>query len=143
MNTIDTSFIERCIKTLAKALELLKGCDENDIDYDMYRSACIKEFEIILEQTGKLLKKTLIPYFPGSKEADQLVFKDIFRHAALHSIISIEEAGRWLVYRDNRNTTAHDYGQGFAEDTLKLLPQFVTDAKNIVSSLQQQNHDHN
>ncbi len=99
----------------------------------MYRSACIKEFEIILEQTGKLLKKYLKPYFHSSKVVDRLYFKDIFRHACKHGMISIEETERWLQYRDNRNNTAHDYGVSFAEETLILLPQFVIDAKNIVN----------
>ncbi|MEN8219100.1 MAG: hypothetical protein ABFS56_22570 [Pseudomonadota bacterium] len=29
---------------------------------------------------------------------------------------------RWFEYRDNRNNTAHDYGEHFAESTLKLFP---------------------
>ena len=33
--------------------------------------------------------------------------------------------------RDNRNDTAHQYGEGFAETTLKLLPQFIADAKEL------------
>jgi len=37
-------------------------------------------------------------------------------------MITMEEAERWLEYRDNRNDTAHDYGEGFANDTLALLP---------------------
>jgi hypothetical protein len=102
----------------------------------MYRSACIKEFEIILEQSGKLLKKTIRPYFSSSKDADKLVFKDIFRHAALHSLLSADEVDNWLLYRDNRNNTAHDYGAGFAESTLILLPQFITDSNNLVAIIQ-------
>ena len=35
---------------------------------------------------------------------------------------------RWLRYRDNRNDTARDYGEDFAEATLKLLPDFIADA---------------
>ena len=132
---LDTTFIERCILTLEKALGLLKDSDQEDISYDMYRSACVKEFEIILEQAGKLLKKTLKPYHSSSSEADKLVFKDIFRNSAKHGIISINEVDRWMMYRDNRNTTAHDYGVGFAEETLVLLPQFIADAKSLVKSI--------
>ncbi len=138
---IDTTFFERCVKTLEKSLELLNKSDEADIEYDMYRSACVKEFEIILEQAGKLLKKCLRPYFHSSKEVDQLFFKDIFRHAAKHGLISIEETERWLRYRDNRNTTVHDYGAGFAEETLKLLPQFIIDAKNIARVIRETSYD--
>ena len=48
---IDTTYLERCIATLNKALTLLNKANPEDIDYDMYRSASIKEFEIILEQS--------------------------------------------------------------------------------------------
>src|ERR1017187_3154931 len=115
---IDTTYIERCISTLAKAHSLLIQSDPQNIDYDMYRSACVKEFEIILEQCGKLLRKTLKPYFHSSKALDKLVFKDVFRNAVLRSIITDEECERWFQYRDNRNNTAHDYGSNFAEETL-------------------------
>lgn len=81
---IDTSFLKRHIKTLETSLELLNQADPSSITYDMYRSASVKEFEIILEQSGKLLKKVLRPYFSSSKQADRLYFKDIFRHAAHH-----------------------------------------------------------
>lgn len=91
-----------------------------------------------MEQTGKLLKKCLKPYFASSKQVDQLSFKEIFRHAAKHGLISLEEAERWLVYRDNRNDTAHDYGEGFANQTLALLPQFVLDAARIDEMIRRQ-----
>ena len=51
---IDTSFLQRCVKTLERSLELLNSSDKDSIEYDMYRSASVKEFEIILEQSGKL-----------------------------------------------------------------------------------------
>ncbi len=136
---IETDYLERCVNTLDKAYELLLLAQVGDIMYDMYRSACVKEFEIILEQSGKLLKKALKPYFASSKAVDMLVFKDVFRHAALHSIIDIESCERWMQYRDNRNATAHDYGIGFAEETLKLLPQFIIDARNLILAINKQN----
>lgn len=49
--------------------------------------------------------------------------------------MELEETGRWLKYRDNRNSTAHDYGAGFAGETLKLLPGFIDDAKRLVKIL--------
>ena len=87
---------------------------------------------MILEQSCKLLRKILKPYFASSKEADKLNFKDIFRNATLRSLIDVETSERWLVYRDNRNSTANDYGESFANETLVLLPQFIIDAKNLV-----------
>lgn len=138
MNSLNTDFFERCIATLSRAFNGLNQYPRDDDMYDIYRAACVKEFEIILEQTGKLLKKCLKPYFASSKQADQLMFKDIFRQAAKHGLITIDEAERWLVYRDNRNDTAHDYGEGFANQTLTLLPEFIEDARRITEVFRRQ-----
>lgn len=136
---IDTQYLQRCTLTLQKAYNLLQKANKDELDYDMYRSACIKDFEIIIEQSGKLLKKVLKPYFHSSKAVDMLVFKDIFRQAALYSIIDTDTCERWLIYRDNRNSTAHDYGLGFAEDTLTLLPKFIADAQALATAIENQN----
>ncbi len=93
------------------------------------------EFEIIIEQSGKLLRKALKPYFHSSQAVDKLVFKDVFRHALQRAIITTDACERWLQYRDNRNNTAHDYGINFAEETLVLLPQFIKDAADLATAI--------
>lgn len=138
---IDTTYFERCITTLDKALALLLQSDSDSIEYDMYRSASIKEFEIILEQSGKLLRKALKPYFHSPKVVDQLVFKDVFRNAVLRGLLSDEQCERWLEYRDSRNNTAHDYGVSFAEETIKFLPQFILDATELATVIKMQKAD--
>ena len=137
--SLDITYFKRCINTLERAYGLLQGANVEEIEYDMYRSACIKEFEIILEQGGKLLRKVLKPFFHSDKEADKLYFKDIFRQAVLRDLLTAEEVERWLLYRDNRNSTAHDYGVNFAEDTLALLPQFIIDANQLADLISQSN----
>jgi len=132
MPNIDTTYLKRCIYALDKANENLQKYTTDEIEYDIYRSAVIKEFEIILEQSGKLLKKVLKPYFHTSKAVDKLYFKDIFREAGLRSLLSLDEVERWLEYRDNRNTTSHDYGADLANHTLKLMKQFIIDAKRLL-----------
>ena len=62
---------------------------------------------------------------------DATPVKDILSLAATHGIMTLEEIERWFAYRDNRNTTAHDYGKGFAQETLRLLPSFITDVKGL------------
>lgn len=135
MSYIDTTYIERCIAALDKAYSLVQNTEVDTIDYDMYRSACIKEFELILEQSGKLLRKVLKPYYHSPKEVDNMVFKDVFRHAVLRDLLTDEECERWLKYRDSRNNTAHDYGVNFANETLVFLAQFILDASNLVSEI--------
>ena len=132
---LNTDHLKRCIETLKQSIQLLTQKKPDSIEYEIYRNATVKGYELTLETAGKLLKKALKPYFANPKEVDQLVFKDIFRHAAKHGLITIDEATRWFAYRDNRNNTAHDYGIGFAEDTLKLLPTFVEDAQRLKEAL--------
>ena len=131
--SIDTAFLGRCLDTLERALDGLRrhGPDDDDALHEVFRAACVKEFELAPEQSGKLLKKRLRPWFASHRQADRLAFKDVFRHAAKHGLIDADACERWLRYRDNRNDAAHDYGAGFAEATLKLLPGFLADARAL------------
>ena len=128
---LNTEHLGRCIQTLESSVERLQGSEAGSIDYEIYRNATVKGFELALETAGKLLRKALKPYFASSQAVDKLNFKDLFRHAAKHGLVGIEEVERWFAYRDNRNTTAHDYGEKFAEETLRLLPGFIEDAKRL------------
>ncbi len=132
MAAINTDFLTRCIGTLELSLNQLQEHEPGDFIYEVFRSACVKEFEIILEQSGSLMRKRLRPYFASNRQADRLTFKDIFRYAAKHGLISLQACERWFEYRDNRNDTAHLYGENFAETTLALLPRFIEDAKELV-----------
>jgi len=134
---VDATFLRRCLRTLDHALAALARHDPDEIEYDVFRAACVKEFELVLEQSGKLLKKRLAPYFAGNRQADRLVFKDVFRHAVKHGLIDADTCERWLQYRDSRNETAHDYGKAFAEATLALLPGFLADARELADQLEE------
>jgi len=129
--SIDTTFLRRCIASLERALEQLGRPGLDEVMYDIFRAACVKEFELVLEQSGKLLRKRLAAFFASNRQADRLVFKDLFRHAAKHGLLDCDTVERWLQYRDSRNDTAHDYGEDFAETTLRLLPGFLADAKAL------------
>ncbi len=139
--SIDTTFLRRCIASLERAVQEIGRLDDSeDVLYEIYRAACVKEFELVLEQSGKLLRKRLAAYFASNRQADRLNFKDLFRHAARHDLLDTGAVERWLGYRDNRNDTAHDYGEDFAETTLKLLPSFVEDAQALASIIEQSDH---
>lgn len=126
----DVSFYTRSVQTLRKAYQLLIAEVQGSISFDMYRSAFVKEFEIISEQTGKLLRKRLRLFFIPPKSRS-VYFKDLFRHAVQRSLITDEACECWLSYRDNRNSTAHDNRMQFAENTLSLIPSFITDAEQM------------
>lgn len=128
---IQTDHLQRCVDTLESALMFLKATAPETIDYEVYRNAAIKGFELCLEISGKLLKKALKPYFANPSQVDTLVFKELFRHAHKHKLLTDEEVSRWFEYRDNRNNTAHDYGKTFADETPSLVESFLMDVKHL------------
>jgi len=129
---INTDYLSQCLAVLEEAHNQMGKQTPDDILYNVYRSACIKEFEIILEQTGSLLKKRLSDFFASNKNVDRLTFKDIFRYSAKHGLMSLEQSEQWLKYRDKMNNTAHQYGEGFAEEILNILPEFIVSVQEVL-----------
>ena len=132
---LSTEYLNRSIATLEGALQRLSDHQAGEIAYEIYRAACVKQFELILEQSGKLLRKKISAWTPSSRVAAELTFKDVFRTAAQHGLLEADECERWLEYRDSRNDTASEYGEGFAESAVRQLPQFVLDAKSLARRL--------
>ena len=131
MARINTDFLVRCIGELERFLEELERHEPGEFYYDLSRAACVKEFELVLEQSGSLLRRRLRPFFASAGEANRLVFKDLFRYAARVELISPDAAERWFDYRDLRNDTAHLYGEELAETTLRTLHSFIQDAEEL------------
>jgi nucleotidyltransferase substrate binding protein (TIGR01987 family) len=134
---INTDHYARCIRTLDTSLIQLNKAEPESIEYEVFRNAVVKGLELTLETAGKLLCKALKSYTGSPRDVDAMTYKDVLRHAAKHDLISTDEVERWFAYRDNRNNTAHDYGVGFAEETLKLLPAFVADARALEATLRE------
>lgn len=132
---LNTDHLLRCIHTLESSLELLNTAELDSVHYEVFRNAVVKGFELVLETSGKLLRKALKAYGGSSKTVDELVYKDVFRQAGKYGLLSGPEIERWFVYRDNRNNTAHDYGEGFAHETLVLMPSFLIDAYSLEKKL--------
>ena len=105
------------------------------IDQEVFRNAIVKGYELAQETAFKLIKRALKDYGHGGKKLDATPVKELLRLAATHGLMTVEEVERWFAYRDNRNSTAHDYGEGFAKETLVLLPGFVEDAKTLETTL--------
>lgn len=134
--SLNVEHLLRTVSTLEAALEALQQRGNNEVMHDLYRNAAIKSFELSLETAGKLLRKALKAFGGSPREVDKLIFNDVLRHAGKHGMLELVEVERWIQYRTNRNSTAHDYGEGFANETLRLLPGYVTDARTLAISLQ-------
>ena len=138
---IDTSGLRRCIGTLEAAFAHLRREARDGPMRDIFRAACDKEFELVLGIGGSLLRKRVGDFFASDREADRLTFRDAFRHAAKHGLVSAEACERWPQYRDIRNASAHDYGEQFAGTTLELLPAFIADARMLTGAIERPSRD--
>jgi hypothetical protein len=128
---LNTTILETCLDTLAQAYEGIHHLDKDSTAYRIYRSAIVKEFELLLEQAGKLLRKRLRPYVSNASAVESLTFKDVFRTAGKYELLHTDAIERWFTYRDSRNDTANDDGEMLAVKTLELLPTFIEDARDL------------
>ena len=133
--TLNVDHLCRTIDTPAASLDELGRVESGSVQYDLFRNAAIKSFELSLETSGKLLRKALKAFSGSPRQVDRLVFNDVLRSAGKHGLLSLAEVERWLEYRANHNTTAHDYGEQFANETLKLLPLYIEDARTLAKVL--------
>ncbi len=132
---LNTDHLKRCIQTLESSLLLYQQAETGSIHQEIYRNAIIKGYELAQETAFKLIKKALKEYGHGSKTLNATPIKEVLRLAAVHDLMTVAEVERWFRYRDNRNNTAHDYGEVFAVETLGLIPAFLTDINRLIQQL--------
>ena len=134
---INMEHLDRCVGTLKGPWDGLQKYEPGEMLYEKYIAACVKEFEFVLERSGRLLKRRLQPYFASNRQADELYFNDIFRYASKHCLIDDQACERWLAYRACRKETAHEYGEHYAERTLALLPQLIVDVEALTRVIEE------
>jgi len=132
---LNTDHLKRCIQTLRSSLSLYEQAESNSIDREIFRNAIVKGYELAQETSFKLVKKALRDYGHGAQKLDRTPIKEVLRLAATHGLMTLEDVEHWFAYRDNRNNTAHDYGENFANETLKLIPGFIADVTRLEAVL--------
>jgi nucleotidyltransferase substrate binding protein (TIGR01987 family) len=130
-----TEHLARCIGTLEHSVARLRSSAPDTIDYEIYRNAVVKGFELTIETAGSLLRKALKAYLSSPRKVDELTYKDVFRQGARHGLVEPRAVQRWFDYRESRNLTAHDYGQALADETVDGLPEFIADARALQERL--------
>jgi len=134
---LNTDHLNRCIGTLRLSLNFYEQAPADSIDREIFRNAIVKGYELAQETSFKLLKKALRDYGHAARKLDATPIKDLLRLSATHGLMTIEEVERWFAYRDNRNNTAHDYGENFARETLHLIPDFIDDVTRLAAVLRE------
>lgn len=137
MQRLNTEHFDNTLRALESAVSLYKRAQaaNEPIDQEVFRMAIVKGFELAQEVAFKLLRRRLRDYGYGNRALQATPVKELLRLAAQHGLMSLPEVERWFAYRDNRNDTAHDYGEAFANETLALLGPFIEDARALSQRL--------
>ena len=114
---LNTDQLKRGIRTLQSSLELYTRAEAESVEREVFRNAIVKGFELTPETAFKLLKKALKEFGHGARRLDSTPIKELLRLCAAHGMMTVAEVERWFAYRDNRNDTAHGYGEEFARTT--------------------------
>lgn len=124
--TLDSRHMSDRLVTLAVALGVLQTTAPTDPLYEVYRLAVIKSLELTIELNAKLLRKALRTYSGTPRSVDTMTFNETFRAAGQVGIIDTDAVARWLRYRANRNSTAHDYGESSSPKRSCCSPSIST-----------------
>lgn len=140
---LNTDHLKRCIDTVRSSLVFYEKAAADSIEQEIFRNAIVKGYELAQETSFKLLKKALRDYGHSAKKIDTTPIKDLLRLSATHGLMTLDAVERWFAYRDNRNNTAHDYGENFAKETLHLIPGFINDVSQLEAILRQHSSEGN
>ena len=66
---------------------MLNGAQEESMEYEIFRNAVVKGYELALETSGKLLRKALKQYAGSPRSIDALSFKEVLRDALKHDLL--------------------------------------------------------
>jgi len=140
---LNTDHLHNTLRALDSAVALYQRAvtESEAIDQEIFRMAIVKGFELTQEVCFKLIKRRLKDFGHGGRKLEATPVKELLRLAAQHGLLTLEEVERWFLYRDNRNDTAHDYGEAFAQETLALMPGFIHDAYALAARLHSGDHD--
>ena len=93
---LDTRNLARCIATLELSLESLRDAAAESIEYEVFRNAVVKGFELTLETAGKLLRFVLKEYVAVPHHVDAFDAREVVRALGRHGVLTGVEVERWF-----------------------------------------------
>ncbi len=127
---LDLSSFQNAVTSLDVALQ----ARATDPTNEFVRDSCIQRFEYTYELCHKMLKRYLDATEASAASIDALAFPDLIRTAAERGLIT-SGWDVWMVFRNARNITSHTYNRQKAEDVLAVLPDFLREAKGLLTTL--------
>lgn len=127
------------LSNLKNSFSTLKECyfdytQQNDEKMKTYiKDSCVKRFEYTYETAKKIMNKFLKKEY--DKTEKELSINNIFRE--MFALGLIENFENWVDYREQSNTSAHEYDITKTYPIIDLVPRFISDIDFFITHLEQ------
>lgn len=129
--------LAKSINILERSLEVASTLNTSDENLqETVRAGVVHSFEVAYEQSSKMIRRWLKENIVDTS-GEGITQRNIFRLGAENQLISDSE--RWMEYREARNLTSHTYNEDAAENVFMEATEFIHDAKQLLSVLEERN----
>jgi nucleotidyltransferase substrate binding protein (TIGR01987 family) len=128
---LDLTSLENALQCLAEALQACGSAPQNTL----YRDAAIHRFKLSYELAHKMLKRYLEMAAANPAGIDELAFPDLIRTGSEQGLLR-SGWDKWMEYRKARSITSHTYDEAKAKQVILIVPDFLQEARFLLSELQ-------
>jgi nucleotidyltransferase substrate binding protein (TIGR01987 family) len=129
-HVLDTTHFTKAIR------RLVEGYDRYllDVSDTQIRDGLIQRFEFTYEISHKLIKRNLELTSPSPDIFDVMPFADLIRSANEKNWLK-GNWSTWKVFREMRGKSSHTYDENIAVAVVKIIPEFILEAKALLHQL--------
>ena len=137
---LDLSPLDNAIDQLAHTLDLCSSelARDNPELKKPLRAATIQAFEFTYEVSFKMLRRRMTLDAASPAEISQMTFNNLIREAYGKNLVRSDLVA-WQKYRKNRAITSHTYNENKAQEIFETVPDFLDEARYLLSRLQERN----
>lgn len=129
--------LAKSVGILERSIKTANRVDDSDEDLkETVRAGVIQHFEVAYELSWNMMQRWLKENI-GADYVKGLDRADFYRLAAENLLIA--DSARWMDYHRARNSTSHTYNEEAAENVFAEATEFVHDAKQLLSVLEERN----
>jgi len=132
---LDFTSLHKAVASLNRAIVRARAATDDE----ELRDAVIQRFEYTYELCWRMIKRSVEAEAAVPADIDALSFKALMREAAERGII--EDVTSWLVYREQRNITAHTYDAEKAHSVYQTAVEFLQAARAVLAELERRNNE--
>ena len=127
---INLENLEKSLKTLIVGFEKFDKEQDSELR-TLLEDGCIQRFEYVWEVAWKMMGRFLKVIY--GKSGTELKMENIFRLMGGYGFIKNWE--NWKGYCDKRNDSSHEYDLEKSREIIKIIPEFIEDAKFLLENL--------